>query len=70
MIAGSVALYDRVIAGYVADSGVPVLAVDYRRAPEHPHPSPVEDSYAGLAWLAAHAGELGVDPGRIALMTC
>jgi acetyl esterase/lipase len=68
MIAGSVAGYDRTVAGYVADSGVPMLAVDYRRAPENPHPTPVEDSYAGLAWLAAHADELNVDAGRIALV--
>jgi acetyl esterase/lipase len=68
MICGSVQLYDHVIAAYVADSGIPLLAVDYRLAPEHPHPTPVEDSYAGLAWLAAHAADLGVDPARIALM--
>jgi acetyl esterase/lipase len=68
MISGSVGLYDRFVAAYVADSGVPMLAVDYRRAPEDPHPCPVEDSYAGLAWLAARAGELGIDAGRIALM--
>jgi acetyl esterase/lipase len=68
MIMGTVALYDRFVAAYAADSGVPVLAVDYRRAPEHPHPAPVEDAYAGLAWLAAQSGELGVDPQRIALM--
>jgi acetyl esterase/lipase len=68
MIMGSVELSDRFIAAYAAESGVPVLAVDYRLAPEHPHPCPVEDCYAGLAWLAAHAGELGVDAGRIALM--
>jgi acetyl esterase/lipase len=42
--------------------------VDYRRAPEHPHPSPAEDSYAGLAWLAAHAPAVGVDAARIAVM--
>jgi len=68
MIAGSVARFDRTIAGYVAGSGVPMLAVDYRRAPEHPHPTPVEDGYAGLAWLAAHADKLDVDPARIAVM--
>jgi acetyl esterase/lipase len=68
MIMGTVALYDRWVAAYAADSGVPLLAVDYRRAPEHPHPAPVEDAYAGLAWLAAHAAELGVDPARIAVM--
>lgn len=68
MILGSVQLFDRVVAQYTADSQVPMLAVDYRRAPEHPHPAPVEDCWAGLAWLAQHAAELGVDPERIAVM--
>ncbi|MFI5588412.1 alpha/beta hydrolase [Amycolatopsis sp. NPDC051758] len=68
MILGSVALYDAPIARYVSASGVPMLAVDYRLAPEHPDPTPVEDVYAGLRWLHDHAAELGVDPARIAVM--
>jgi acetyl esterase/lipase len=68
MILGSVALYDAPIARYVSASGVPMLAVDYRLAPEHPDPTPVEDVYAGLRWLHEHAAELGVDPARIAVM--
>lgn len=68
MVSGSVDLFDRLVAGYAADSRVPLLSVDYRRAPEHPHPTPVEDAYAGLVRLAAHADELGVDPARIAVM--
>ena len=46
-------------------SRMAVVSVEYRLAPETPHPGPVEDCYAGLAWTAAHAGELGVDPARI-----
>jgi acetyl esterase/lipase len=68
MFLGSVALYDLAIAGYVAGSGVPLLAVDYRLAPEHPDPTPVEDCLVALRWLAEHAADLGVDPDRITVM--
>lgn len=42
-----------------------VVSVDYRLAPETPHPGPVEDCYAGLCWTVAHAGELGIDPAQV-----
>ncbi len=45
--------------------GLAVVSVEYRLAPETPHPGPVEDCYAGLEWLAAHAWELGIDPDRL-----
>lgn len=48
--------------------GCVLVSVEYRLAPETPHPGPVEDCYAGLAWLFAHAAELGVDAARIGLM--
>lgn len=42
-----------------------LVSVEYRLAPEHPDPIPVEDCYAGLVWTAAHATELGIDPDRL-----
>ncbi|USQ84780.1 alpha/beta hydrolase [Streptomyces phaeoluteigriseus] len=42
-----------------------VVSVEYRLAPEHPYPAPVDDVYAGLLWTAEHAEELGGDPERI-----
>lgn len=49
------------------ECGLAVVSVEYRLAPETPHPGPVEDCYAGLLWTAAHAEELGLDPDRIVL---
>jgi acetyl esterase/lipase len=68
MILGSLDLYDALLQESVSASGVPALAVEYRLAPEHPHPTPVQDCYAGLVWFAEHAAELGVEPSRIGIM--
>jgi acetyl esterase/lipase len=53
------------VLDWAQEFGLTVVSVEYRLAPETPHPGPVEDCYAGLVWTAEHAAELGVDPSRV-----
>jgi acetyl esterase len=44
-----------------------VVFVDYRLAPEARFPVAAEDCYEGLLWTVANAGELAIDPARVAV---
>lgn len=44
-----------------------VISVDYRKAPEFPFPTAVEDGVDAVVWVHEHAGELGLDREKIAL---
>ena len=67
MILGNIEDEDPVAAAVCEHVDAVVVSVEYRLAPEHPHPAPVEDCYAGLAWMARNAAGLRFDPDRLAV---
>lgn len=66
-ILGSADSDDIQVKNIVTQVGCAAVSVDYRLAPETPHPGPVEDCYAALKWFYQNADELGVDNTRIAI---
>ena len=55
---------DALCRRFTRELGITVAAVDYRLAPEHPYPAPLEDCYSALTWLADLPA---VDPARVAI---
>jgi acetyl esterase len=66
-VIGSVHESDADCRRLAVDGQLAVVSVEYRLAPEHPFPAAPEDCYAVVAWATAHAGELYVDPSRLAV---
>jgi acetyl esterase len=64
---GDLDSHDAVCRFLAEKSGVQVLAVDYRRAPESPFPAAAEDAIAAYRWLVAHVDEVDADPARLAV---
>ncbi|MDQ6617522.1 MAG: alpha/beta hydrolase [Actinomycetota bacterium] len=67
-VIGDLETHDRACRRLAAQSGVSVLALDYRRAPEHPWPAAVDDAVAALRWVASRPPELDVAPTAVAIV--
>lgn len=63
-VIGTASQDDQLCRRFARELGMTVAAVDYRLAPEHPYPIPLEDCYSALTWLA---GLPAVDPARVAI---
>lgn len=66
-VMGAVEMEDAMLSQFAQELGILAVSVDYRLAPDHPFPAPLDDCYAALKWVREHAVELSVDPARIAV---
>jgi acetyl esterase/lipase len=66
-VIGDIETHDAAVRALAARSGITVVSVDYRLAPEHPFPAPLDDCVAAVEWVVASASELTIDPARVAV---
>jgi acetyl esterase len=66
-VAGSVATHDPFCRLLSEAAGVIIVSVEYRRAPEDPHPAALEDALTAVRWAASNATQWGGDAARLAL---
>ena len=64
---GDLESHDAACRFLAEQSGVQILAIDYRLAPEHPFPAATEDCQAAYRWLVDHAEDVNADPTRLAV---
>jgi acetyl esterase len=65
---GDLDTHDGICRFIAAATDLPVIAFDYRLAPEHQFPIPLEDCRAGVEFVRDNAAALGVDPSRLILV--
>jgi acetyl esterase len=65
---GTVEQYDPIVRQIANATDAIVVAPDYRLAPEHPFPAPLDDCWHALKWTVVHAAEFGGDATRLAVM--
>ena len=66
-VVGDLDSHDNVCRALANGSGHAVLSVDYRLAPEHPFPEPLEDALTATRWAHEHAAQLGCRADRVAV---
>jgi len=64
-VLGDLESHETLCRRLAVQSGLPVVAVDYRRAPEHRYPAALDDGIEALKFLNEHGRQLGFEGTRV-----
>jgi acetyl esterase/lipase len=67
MMIGAPQMDDGLLSNLAAELDVLIVSPEYRLAPEHPYPAPVDDCHEAWQWLITNSSKLGIDTSRIAI---
>jgi acetyl esterase len=67
-IFGNIQLVDKIARCLCNLTGMAVVSVDYRKAPENPYPAALNDAQSSLNWIAAEGSKFDLDSKRIAVI--
>ena len=66
-VIGDLDTHDNACRAMANESGISVISIDYRRAPEHPFPAPINDGYDAFVWMSQNAATFGLDQRRLGI---
>jgi acetyl esterase/lipase len=67
MMIGSPAMDAALLANTAAELDIVIVSPEYRLAPEHQYPAPVDDCHSAWSWMQQNLSERGIDGKRIAI---
>ena len=67
MMIGAPQMDDGLLSNLAAELDILIVSPEYRLAPEHPYPAPVDDCHEAWQWMLSNSSQRGIDTKRIAI---
>jgi len=67
MMIGAPQMDDGLLSNLAAELDILIVSPEYRLAPEHPYPAPVDDCHEAWQWMLSNSSQRGIDTSRIAI---
>ena len=62
--------HDHLMNSALAASGIVVVAIDFRLAPQHPYPAQIVDTNYAIRWMKTQSRQLNIDPASVGALGC